>query len=68
MLGQGSGTFRRCGLVGIVMACWRKYITVGLSGSKYSASILQMKVFNSQLCLYHACLGTAMLPILMVMD
>jgi hypothetical protein len=30
MLGSGSGTIRRCGLVEIGVALWRKCITVGV--------------------------------------
>ncbi|KRY62396.1 hypothetical protein T4D_3051 [Trichinella pseudospiralis] len=29
MLGPGSGTIRRCGLVGVVWPCWRKCATMG---------------------------------------
>ena len=27
---MGCGAVRRCGLVGVAVACWRKYITVGV--------------------------------------
>jgi hypothetical protein len=30
MLGPGSSTFRRCGLVGVGWSCWKKYVAVGM--------------------------------------
>lgn len=29
-LGPGSGTSKRCGQFGVGVACWRKYVAVGL--------------------------------------
>ena len=31
MLGPGSGTIRKCDLVEIGVACWRKCVSVGVS-------------------------------------
>ena len=51
MLEPGSGTIRRCGLVGVGVALWSRCVTVGmgfktfiLAGWEYSASHLQMKI------------------------
>ena len=30
MLGPGSGTIWRCGLIGVGVPCWRKCVTVGV--------------------------------------
>jgi hypothetical protein len=53
-----------------VWPCWRKYVTMGVgfktlilaAWSQSSPSGLQIKIYNSQLLLHHACLDIAMLP------
>jgi hypothetical protein len=46
MIGPGSGTIRRCGLVevGVALWVWGLRPSSYLPGSQYSASSLQMKM------------------------
>lgn len=66
MLGPGSGTFRRCSLVGIGVALEEVYhCGDGLEDSSPSHvvdSLLQFAFRNSQLLLYHAFLDAATHP------
>ena len=69
MLDSESGMTRRYDPVRVGVALL-EYVTVGMSyktlilavWSQYSASSLQMKMENFQLCLHHACLDAALLP------
>jgi hypothetical protein len=52
-----------------VWPCWRKCITVGMGFETLLLTAWEAVIYNSQLLLlHHACLDTAMLLTLMIMD
>jgi hypothetical protein len=65
MLGPGSGTIRRYGLVLVGLACWRKWVTVGLGQwdilPNHMRASLLLLVFRwrcrtLRFCTMHACM------------
>jgi hypothetical protein len=69
MIGPGSGTMRRCGLVGGSMSLWGWSLRPSSLPVRQSSSVcLWTKIQNSQFLQCHACLNAAILPIMLTVD